>query len=200
MSKNLFEGLTFKVAEASELPGAFALRRRIYSQEFGYPGLDEFDESAHHLIACDSDATVVAALRIVGPDQRPFELEGFVSLSDSLPSVGTSGEIGRFCVRRDHRQVKSYRFVHVGMFKLAVAYGRKLGLTDLVGVAVLHLRGLYRLALFESLSTPIEFEHPHWGPVEVVRLNLKDIGLRSLGSRSSMTRLLHAKDRSRILI
>lgn len=194
----MFDGLIFKIADERERSQALELRRTVYEEELGHDGIDRFDEAAYHLVACDSDGNVAAALRVVGPAQRPFDFEQIVVLSDYLPDNRSPGEISRFCVLRDHRQVRSDHFIQIGMLKLAHAFARKHGLTDFVTLALPHLRNLYRIAFFQPLGAPRE--HPMWGRVHPMRLDLVDLEARHSQSKQPLARLLFATDLPNILV
>jgi len=194
----LFDGLVFKIADEVERSRALALRRTVYEEALGHDGIDHYDERAYHLIACDSEGNVAAALRIVGPEQRPFDFEQLVMLADFLRDDRSPGEISRFCIQRDHRQVRSDQFIQVGMLKLAHAFARKHGLTDFVTLALPHLRNLYRIAFFQPLGPPCE--HPTWGRVYPMRLDLIDLETRYSRSQQPLARLLFATDLPNILV
>jgi predicted GNAT family N-acyltransferase len=194
----VFEGLVFKVADASERARALELRRKIYEEELGHHGIDDVDQGAHHLVACRSDGEIVAALRIVGPEFRPFDFEEFVTLADVLTADRLPAEISRFCVRREHRLVRSDQIIQLGMFKLAHAFARKHGFSDFLTLALPHLQNLYRIASFRNIG--LTFEHPTWGRVQPMRLDL--VALEAQWSRSQqwMARLLFATDMPNILV
>jgi N-acyl-L-homoserine lactone synthetase len=188
----LLDGLTFKVAEGPEIARALELRRQIYENELGHGGSDRFEREAYHLIASDPAGDIVATLRIVGPDQRPFDLEQLVELDEILPADRVPGELSRFCIRRDRRQVRRHHLLHVAMLKLACAFARKRGLTDFLMLALPHLRNLYRLAFFQRVGGPLE--HPTWGPVELMRFDLVGLNARYAQSSKPMARLLFRTD------
>lgn len=184
----MFAGLTFKVAAGDERARALELRHEVYDQDLGYVPIDDIDERAHHLIAHDEEGQVLAALRIVGPDQRPFDLDQYVAVSDFVPLDRSPAEIGRFCIRRTHRRVSSNPFIHFGMLKLAYAFSRKIGITDFIMCTQPHLLEFYRRALFDEVN--LSFEHPMWGRLHVMHLDLTMLEEMASGSRQPMARLL----------
>jgi len=198
VGSGLLDGLTFKVADVLERDRAFELRGRVYREELGHDGLDGFDEHAHHLIAIDRDGKLLAALRIVGPDQRPFDMERLVTLADFLPGDRVPGELSRFCVDPAFRRVERGSFVHLGMFKLAHSFARKHGLTDFVTLALPHLRNGYRVGFFRSVGP--DLIHPTWGPVSLMHLDLIDLKQRYGRSSRPMARLLFEDDPPNIRI
>ncbi|MFI5398729.1 MAG: GNAT family N-acyltransferase [Candidatus Binatia bacterium] len=193
-----FDGLTFKVADPQETLRALDLRRQLYTEELGHHGIDEFDQFAHQLVARGADGEIVAALRIVGPDHRPFDLECLVPLSDFLTPDRLPAEIARFCVRRDSRRVQKDHLIHIGMLKLTVAFARKHRLTDFVTLGLPHLLNLYRVAFFRPLRTSCE--HPIWGTVVPMRLDLLELEAWCLGSDEPLARLLTEADSPNIIV
>jgi predicted GNAT family N-acyltransferase len=183
--------INFKVAEGAEVAQALQLRSDLYRQELGHSGIDAYDDCAHQLIACCGDE-IIAALRIVLPDHRPFDIEHVISLSDSLPCGRVPAEISRFCIRRDRRRVQKGFLIHVGMLRLAIAFARSRGVSDFVTLALPHLLNLYRVAFFRPMAS--SQRHPIWGPVRPMRLDLLELEARSVASDQRLRRLLGATD------
>ncbi|MBI4515141.1 MAG: GNAT family N-acetyltransferase [Deltaproteobacteria bacterium] len=188
----LLAGLTFKVAEGPEIARALELRRQIYESELGHHGIDAFDERAHQLVAVDSTDEIVAAARILAPDQRPFEIERFVDLSRFIPTGRSPAQVGGFWIRPEDRRVRGKGFLPLGMLKLAYAFARKNGITDLVmRTHIQQLRGFYTRALFRPLDH-MSFVHPDWGRVYVMHLDLTDLEACHSHSREAIARFLAA--------
>jgi predicted GNAT family N-acyltransferase len=171
---------------------ALELRQQVYAHEWPHVPVDivvdDLDSRAHHLVALDTSQQVIAALRMVGPDQRPFDLDPFVVLSDFIPSGRVPAEIGRFCIRPDQRQIRKDVVLPMGMLKLSYDFARKQGFTDLVIVTWPRLRNFFRLGFFEPVG--ISLEHPTWGRGTVMRLDLVNIETHYSDSPLALARLL----------
>jgi hypothetical protein len=111
MDMTLFGSLVFKVANATEQLRAVELRRQVYTEEFGHATGDELDQRAYHLIACNEVDEVVATMRVIGPEQRPFDIEEFVNLAEFIAPGRSVAVTGGLCVRRDCRTVSSQSFI-----------------------------------------------------------------------------------------
>jgi N-acyl-L-homoserine lactone synthetase len=188
----LFEGLTFKVANAHEADRALTLRRELYLDEFGCDGLDERDATAHHLVALNADQIVVAAMRIIDVAHRPFDLEDFVELP-ALPEGRQPAEVGRFCMTKEYRRIKSSQLVHLGMCKLMFVFAERRGVTDLFTLGLLQLRNVYRLAFFTELDIfcqhPIGDQH-----VQLMHLDIERVRATHATSRHPVARLIFQSD------
>lgn len=196
---SLFEGLTFKVADVGERARAIDLRRRVYAEDVGHVEMDDLDERAHHLVCHDDSGEVIAALRVVLFDDRPFDIEHFVALDGLIPSDRFPAEIGRYCVRNDHRRVTRNHFVQLGMLKLAYAFARKRGATDFLMYTFGHLLDFYRGAFFQLLD--VAFEHPGYSQqMYVMRLDLVDFENRYSQSQQPVARLLFKTNFPNIIV
>lgn len=191
---SLFGEFLFKVANDLERERALQTRREVYARDWPKVPLsqvvDRADQAAHQLIASTHDGEVIACLRIVPSDQRPFDMEHFISLKSVLPLERSPAEIGRLCVKHGSRYVKSSSFVQLGIFKLAIEFSRGLGTTDLLLTALPKLRNLYRSAGFTEVG--VAFEHSTWGPVHVMRLDLVQLFKNDLKPSTSIHRVLKA--------
>jgi predicted GNAT family N-acyltransferase len=154
--------------------------------------MDGLDDRAHHLVAYTSEHAVIAAVRIVGPEQRPFDFERFFDLRPILGPERRPALIGRLVVRRDHRRVRSGHFVLVGLLKLSVHFALKNGITDLMLYTYENLIAFYKSAGFEPLSGT--FDHPDWGEVSLMRLNVTDLARRSRPAEAGIVRLIFNDD------
>ncbi len=188
----MFDGLMFKVAVGEDRLQALELQREVYMKDLGHIPQDEYDAEAHFLTACSEDGAVIGAFRLVGPEQRPFDIERFVSLADLLPPGRTPAVVGRLCVRHDHRQVSRHTFIQIGLLKLAYAFAMKWDITDFLLYTYPRLIAFYRGALFETLAKT--FEHPDWGVVHLMRLDLVGLEARCAQSRGGLARLLFATE------
>lgn len=195
-TQRLFEGLTFKVANEPERDQALRLRRELYLEEFGDEGLDELDAGAHHLIAINADRRVIAALRLVDAGHRPFDLEHFVGLPELDPGR-IPGEVARFCVCKDYRQVRRGQFVHLGMFKLLYMFAEHRGITDIFTLGLTELRSVYRFAFFRE--TIMTCRHPIGNRiVQLMHLDLLEVKAKYAESRNPVARLLFQTDLANI--
>lgn len=191
-----FAGLIFKVADAHEREQVLSMRLAVYSVEWPDTPtnqvVDKLDEASYHLIAlAERDYSIIAAARIVPAQHRPFDLEYYVPLTSILPSDRSPAEIGRFCIRRDNRRVQ-LPFVSLGLLKLALGVASREGITDFVLTALPGLRSLYRKAYFSFVG--VAFEHPTWGHVDVMRLDIASLLQHLRDSDQPTPRLLLEPD------
>jgi predicted GNAT family N-acyltransferase len=195
----LFDGLTFKLADPVERAQAFDLQREVYGGDVGHVPHDEYDQRADYLIAHDVNGEVVAAFRVVGPEQRPFDLEKFVDLSAVIAQDRSVALVGRLCIRHSHRDVSRKAFLPAGIMKLAFTFARKRGITDFVMYTFPHLVNFYRSAFFRTLN--LTFEHPGYRcTMHVMHLDLIDLEQRLSQSREPIARLLFGPNSMKVLI
>lgn len=171
---DLFRSVTFKVAAGAERDVALGLRRSVYASDWPATPpeqvVDRRDEDAWHLFAVDAAGKALGSLRIVPPQNRPFDMEEFVGLDRVIPIDRSPAEIGRLSVAHGSRAVSAGLLVHLGLLKLGVELARRLGITDFLLTAIPSLREFYRRGGFADVN--LAFEHPTWGPVQVMRLDL----------------------------
>ena len=190
----MFEGLTFKVAQGVDRDRALELRRTVYEEELGYHGVDDFDKLAYQLIAVDETGDLVSALRIIGPGQRPFEIEQFVELAVIVRAGSCPAQIGGFCIRKDRRPVSRQSFLSLGMLRFAYVFARRQQITDFVmRTHVEQLRDFYRRAFFRVVNE-LAFHHPLWGPVYVMHLDLIGLEQRWRETRDPIARFMVNQD------
>lgn len=195
----MFDGLTFKVADPRERAQAFELQREVYGVDVGHIPHDDFDERAYYLIAQDRKQEVVAAFRVVGPEQRPFDLERFVDLSPLIAADRSVALVGRLCIRHSYREVSRKLILPVAMMKLAFVFARKHSFTDFVMYTFPHLLNFYRRAFFRTID--LTFEHPGYCcRMHVMHLDLIDLERQLSQSREPMARLLCGPDTLKILV
>ena len=189
----MLDNFTFKVADPVERLAALRLQAQVYAEDTGHVPADQFDESGFYFVAVTQETEIVASFRMVGPEQRPFDIERFVDLSPFLAADRSPALIGRLCIRHDHRSVSRKVFLPLGMLKLAYAFSWKHGFTDLVMYTFPHLLGFYRGALFQPLN--LTFQHPGYGcAMHVMHLDLIDVERRRISSEDpSLQRLLSAE-------
>lgn len=172
-----FRGLQFAVVAPEQSEQVLLMRRAVYAVD--WPGtpreqvIDALDTVSYHLAAYSvADGSVVGAARIVPFDRRPFDLERYVTLSSVIPSERAPAEIGRLCIRKDCRRVQT-PFVGLGILKLALLAANPLGITDFLLTALPKLRLLYKKAHFSYVG--VAFQHPTWGHVDVMRLDIQKV-------------------------
>ena len=186
--QSLFEGLTFKVASDLERLRAFDLRRTLYAEEFGDEGIDQLDDAAYHLVSVNSEHRVVATMRVIDEQNRPFDFEHYVELPTLSPDRSPA-EVGRFCVAREYRQVRSGQFVHLGMFKLLCMFADRQGITDLFTLGLSELRTVYKFAFFTEVSE--ECRHPIGDRlVQLMHLDLIEARAKYIQARHPVARFL----------
>lgn len=184
--------LRFRIAVTEELQRIRDLRMLVYRADWPAVPIDYIndaqDSMAHHLVAISDDTeTFVGATRILPPSVRPFETERFVDLSGFLDPGRTPAEIGRLCLHHDWRRVQT-PLVNAGLLALAVRFAQKHNVTDLILGALPRLVSLYRTGLFEAVN--LAYEHPIWGEVKIMRLDLLTLPLRLKNSKQPFARLL----------
>lgn len=195
----MFDGLTFKVANPLERSWALQLEREVYEGDVGHAPHDKHDDRADYLIAHDANGKIIASFRVVGPEQRPFDLETFVNLSPLIASDRSVALVGRLCIRHSHRDVSRRAFLPAGIMKLAFTFARKRSITDFVMYTFPHLLNFYRCAFFHTLN--LTFEHPGYRrTMHVMHLDLIDLEQRLSQSREPMARLLFGTDSIKLLI
>jgi predicted GNAT family N-acyltransferase len=194
----VFDGFTFKVASAPEAERAIALRREVFLETFGRMPEDDLDATAHHLVAVNAAGEVVAAFRLLGPEHRPFDVEAMMDFGTVVPSTRTPALIGRLAARKDHRGIGQTMFLQMGLMKLGYEFAAKHGITDYVLYTYPHLTSFYRAMFFEPIGEPID--HPAWGDLRLMRLDVVGLPPRLAGSRSSLARLLLARDLSNFIV
>ena len=189
----------YKVANETEKLGALALRNAIYAQEREYVPGDSLDAVAYQLVACTPEREVVACFRMVTQENRPFDLESFVSLEEILASDSVPAEVGRLCVRTDYRYVAKGHFLHYGLFKISCLLAAKLGVTDFVMYTFGSLVRFYRGVHF--IETGKRFFHPGYHEtMHVMRLNFRSLANEGSKPRSRLFRNLLSPDPNRFQI
>lgn len=191
------KGTTFGVAQPSELPGVLALRKEVYTADLGHDGLDELDDRADHLIARGENGEFIAAFRLMRHVHRPFEMERCVDLG-FLDAWRRPAALDRLVIRKDHRQVSSEQFLPLGMLKLSIVFARKHGITDFFILALPHLRGFYRSALFAPCGPGVK--HPTWGDVYPMRLDLVEVERQHAHVDRPMARFLFRIESDNFLV
>lgn len=181
------DALTFQLANLQQRRLALALRSQVYAEDLGRVVNDHLDERSYHLVAC-AQHDVVAAVRVIGPEHRPFDCETILSEKGAGLSLGPRPAlIGRLCVRRDFRAARSSAALHLGLLRLTVEFGLQQGFSEYILYTFPGLTRFYQGASFEL--TGIDFPHPDWGRLHVMRLDLSSSAkngiVQIMGGRST---------------
>lgn len=179
----LLSTFTFKEATQDERAQAIALFREVYSRDIGHVPEDAFDPVAHHLIAKTPAGEVVASFRLLGPNQRPFDIERFCDLSPHLSPEAVPALLGRLSVRHDMRSIHQAVVIQLGMLKLAILFAKNHAITDLFLYAMPHLITFYRGAFFKPLDCTFLYA-PLSTSMRIMQLDLRDLERRQLESNS----------------
>ncbi len=193
----LFENVTFVEADLALRERVLHSRRSIYGHEFGFHGVDRFDESAHHLVALDETGQILAGMRILTTDPAPLEIEQFVELSSIKLPGRCVAQIGGFWVLPEHRRGRG-AMLPLAMMRYAVEFGTSHGITDYVlRTHVQRLQRLYERASFR-IRDDLAFDHPDWGTVFVMHLDFSKLKQRSIDGRDPVARFLWTGTRAGI--
>lgn len=165
----LIRGLTFKVAGPDEVEAARALQRATFIEHHGCYTTDAWEDRARHFVIYDTRGELLATFRLVGPDQRPFDLEATVDLSRILEPGRAPALVGRLCIRRDAATPAQYVMLPAGVLKLAYDYSMRHGITDLLLYTYPKLLNFYRRAFFREFDM---VDHEVWGRMHVMHLDL----------------------------
>lgn len=160
--------LQFRVATQADLPAVLAARASIYLGELGKHADDGCDLAANQLIALTNSGQIVAGVRLLGPELRPFDFEATLDLAASVSAGARPALMGRLFVRPDFRSAAKSSRVLYGLLGLALRVARERGITDIYIYSFSHLLRFYRRAGFESLG--ITIYHKHWRTLYLMRL------------------------------
>lgn len=147
---------------------AIELRRRVYTEEFGFDlggngPRDALDDRSHHLLATTLAGEPVASLRMIDAPARPFEIESFLDLGSLIESSWHPAEITRLCILAPHRRVTSATFLlHLSILEAVLRQARHLGVTHLVASTRNELMPLYQYLLFDTYPD-VTYDHPEIG-------------------------------------
>ena len=169
----MFQGIVFEEAPSELRPEAVALIDEAYLEELGHIPDHGEDAGAVFLIASDEAREVVAAVRIIGPEARPFVFES-VLREEGVQVDPIQGEraavVGRLAVSAKHRRVQRHNFVQIGMLKAACEFSVSRDVTLLLSYTIPRLARLYKRLMFSSLG--VSFVHPD------VREEMELLGMR----------------------
>jgi N-acyl-L-homoserine lactone synthetase len=152
---------------ASDAHEALDIRRRVYTEEFGFDlggegPSDDIDQRAHHLVAKTLDGEPVAALRLVDATDRPFEIESFLDLRSFLDPAWHPAEITRLCILPRFRRITQASFVHLAVLEAVLRLTRRLGVTHIIASTRQELMPVYRYLLFDAYPD-ITYTHSEIG-------------------------------------
>lgn len=145
-------------------------QRDIFERRYGLIPDDGHDADSVFLVARDAGENVVASLRVLPADKRPFSFERVLdaSLVDAISP--RPAEIGRWCVSESHRNVAFLPDLHLGLMKLVLGFAHRQGVTDYLICVYPEMERFYRGLYFEP--TDLRFRHPDWGDVALYRMNI----------------------------
>lgn len=176
---------------------ALDIRRRVYDERFGTPWQPEEDALDARAFLCVvrlADGTPIASLRVIGPDDRPLEIEETLPpLDELLGRDARPGEMNRFCILPPWRRLSSG--VHMALFQWAFALARRDRFSHFLVLAPQDVRPIYAFLLFEALGD-VTYEHP-WvaaGDCTPMLLELRNLRTRYRKARHTFARLLESDD------
>lgn len=189
---------TWTIAPGGDADRADALanRRFVYGQRFGTPWApeeDALDARAFIAVVRLSDGRPVASLRVIGPDDRPLEIEQKLPLGDLLPADARPGEMNRFCILPECRRMGTG--IHMALFQWAFAIARRERFSHYLVLAPADVKPIYEFLLFDAVPG-VTFEHP-WvaaGVCTPMILDLRDVAGRYREAHHAFTRLLEVQD------
>lgn len=189
---------TIRPGSGNDRADALQIRRDVYQQRFGTPWQPEEDALDARAFLCVvrlPDGTPVASLRVIGPDDRPLEIESALPpLAELLGRDCRPGEMNRFCILPGWRSLTSG--VHMALFQWAFAIARRDRFSHYLVVAPQDVRPIYAFLLFETIPDRPTYEHP-WidaGVCTPMVLALRDVRTRYRAARHSFARLLEVDD------
>lgn len=172
ISNELFSHLFFRLAEGPVRDECISLRASIYSSELGHHGADEFDAQSRHVVATTAEGEIVGACRMIGPEIRPLEIEGFVDLDSLLGPKSVPAQIGGLWIAPTSRRVRTGQLLPLALMRCLLHLAQGLGVTDIVlRTHVDQVKPLYSRAGFRE-QPELAFKHPKWGAVYVMSMNL----------------------------
>lgn len=182
---------TVALGDAGDREAALAVRRDVYRAdlraELPLAG-DDVDARAHLCVVRTPDGSPVASLRIVAPEDRPFDIERHVELRSVLPADARPAEMSRFAVVPEQRAMGSG--VHLAAFAFAFELAARQRWSHFVLMALDDTLAMWRWLQFEP--TGLRFCHPgfHDRIAEVMALDLRDVAARYRVTRHALAGLL----------
>jgi hypothetical protein len=175
---------------------ALANRRHVLAERYGraaVPEEDALDARAFIAVVRLPDGRPVASLRVLGPDDRPLEIEQKLQVDALLPADSRPGEMNRFCILPECRRMGTG--IHMALFQWAFALARRQRFSHYLVLAPADVKPIYQFLLFDPVPG-VTFEHPRVANVicTPMLLDLRDIAGRYRDARHSFTRLLEVQD------
>jgi predicted GNAT family N-acyltransferase len=149
-----FGDLKYRLAGPRSTRLAIELSHLIYKQDLGHVPEDRHDSSCEYLIAENGADEIIATLRFVGPESRPFDFEEYVDLSAWLKPGARAALVGRLAVRPDYRKVRQGQLVQLGIFKLVFALALKRSVSDVLTYTFEDLVRFYENVMFRPIAEP----------------------------------------------
>lgn len=159
-----------------EAKDAIDVRRRVYTEEFGFDlggfgPVEELDERAYHLLATTVTGEPVASMRLVDAPDRPFEIERFLDLTPYLGATWHPAEITRLCVLAPFRRITQESFVHLALLEGVLRLTQRLGSTHLIASTRRELMSIYQYLLFDAYPN-VTYQHPEIGNAQHTLMSL----------------------------
>ena len=157
----------YEWVRADKAEEAFEIRRRVYTEEFGFDlggggPRDEFDEHAYHLVARTSSGEAVASLRLVDEREGAFEIERFLDLEGIVQPTWHPAEITRLCILAPFRRITQRSFIHLALLEAVLVLTNRLGVTHIIASTREDLMPVYRYLLFDAYPE-VTYTHPEIG-------------------------------------
>ncbi len=182
--------LVFKLADAAEREAALALRKKVYSKQYGHVPIDPCEDRAYHpVVLAGPNRELVGCAAILGPELRPFEIERFIDIDEILGPGRRPGLTGRLCIRPDFRDLQRSVRILSGVMYLTYAVTIRRGFTDLLIYVPASLISFYEKALFRRLD--VTFFHPGPGfEAHLMNLDISGVRQRLADPASFLAKLL----------
>lgn len=175
---------------------ALAIRHRVYEERFGntWPVEEDIlDARAFLCVVRRPDGRPVASLRVIGPDDRPLEIDTMLRLDQLLPADARPGEMNRFAILPECRGMSTG--IHMALFQWSFALARRDRYSHFLVLAPRDVRSIYEFLLFHPISS-LTFEHP-WIPAGICTpmvLELHDVSTRYHAARHAFAPLLERQE------
>jgi hypothetical protein len=182
---------TIRPGDTADRDDALDIRRRVYDERFGdghRPDGDDLDARAYLCVVRLADGTPVASLRVVGPDDRPLEIESALPpLEDMLGPDIRPSEMNRFSILPGWRTLGTG--IHMALFQWAFSVIRRDRASHVLVLAPEDVRSIYSFLLFEPIGE--QYMHPRVGvSCTPMVLDLRNMPSRYRTARPAFARLL----------